>query len=171
MLRTYSRLKKILSEKYGQPADNNHYFSSPYYLGDGYEEQAVRNNKGSLSTKWPDAVDGSSLGMLVVKTVSVRVFYDTPKVVASGFSGGFEDADTPIYATVKDWQTENAAASGSLAKLVEEGWEIKQVVKTNGSAQTIQLLFIFEIDADKYPSTTFGKLKADPKKQGSSKDM
>lgn len=93
------------------------------------------------------------------------------KVVASGFSGGFEDADTPIYATVKDWQTENSAASASLAKLVEEGWEIKQVVKTNGSAQTIQLLFIFEIDADKYPSTTFGKLKADPKKKGSSSDM
>jgi hypothetical protein len=93
------------------------------------------------------------------------------KVVASGFSGDFEDADTPIYATVKAWQTGNAAASSTLSNLVAEGWDIKQVVKTNGSAQTIQLLFIFEIDADKYPSTTFGKLKSEPKKEGSSSDM
>lgn len=112
------------------------------------------------------------IALFIVTLLSAAVLNAADKkVVASGFSGEFEDADTPIYATVKDWQTANAKASASLAALIAEGWEIKQVVKTNGSAQTIQLLFIFEIDADKYPATTFGKRKAEPKKTGSPSDM
>jgi hypothetical protein len=82
MLRTYIRFKSVLSTKYGKPTDDDRYFSNPYEYGDGYEEQAVRNNKGSLSTKWRTALDGSSLGMLVFKTTSVRIFYDTPVGVA-----------------------------------------------------------------------------------------
>ena len=111
------------------------------------------------------------LALLASMFAASSVLAAEKRVVATGFSGGFEDAETPIYATVKDWQRENAAASATLAQLVAEGWEIKEVVKTNESAQTIQLLFIFEIDAEKYPGTIFGKLKREAKKEGTSSDM
>lgn len=48
-LSDYNRYKKILVEKYGEPSDDYHFFSSPYYEGDGYEMQALYNEKCTYS--------------------------------------------------------------------------------------------------------------------------
>ena len=46
----YDEFKSSLTDKYGIPALDNHYFSSPYYEGDGYELQALNNDKCNYTT-------------------------------------------------------------------------------------------------------------------------
>ena len=41
----YNNYKVSLTNKYGDPASDYHFFSKPYYEGDGYEFQALRNEK------------------------------------------------------------------------------------------------------------------------------
>ena len=41
----YEDYKNSLTNKYGAPADDFHFFSSPYYEGDGYELQALNGDK------------------------------------------------------------------------------------------------------------------------------
>ncbi len=41
----YNEYKNSLITKYGEPTSNYNFFSSPYYEGDGYEFQALRNEK------------------------------------------------------------------------------------------------------------------------------
>lgn len=36
---------ELFTKKYGKPSSDYHFFSSPYYNGDGYELQALRNDK------------------------------------------------------------------------------------------------------------------------------
>lgn len=74
---TYRNFRDLLIEKYGQPIEDNEFYSSPYENGDGYEEQAIRNNKGFISTKWPKASDGSTIGMQSRNNLTIALFYDT----------------------------------------------------------------------------------------------
>ena len=41
----YEYYTEIFTKKYGKPSDSFSFFSDPYYEGDGYEMQAVRNEK------------------------------------------------------------------------------------------------------------------------------
>lgn len=41
----YKYMKDMYTTKYGVPSDSYEFFSSPYYEGDGYEMQALRNDK------------------------------------------------------------------------------------------------------------------------------
>jgi hypothetical protein len=41
---------ELYTSKYGQPSDNFEYILSPYYEGDGFELQALRNEKCTYST-------------------------------------------------------------------------------------------------------------------------
>lgn len=41
----YNDYKSSLIDKYGSPSNDFHFFSKPYYEGDGYELQALQNNK------------------------------------------------------------------------------------------------------------------------------
>jgi hypothetical protein len=41
-----------LKERYGNPDNVTEMFLSPYYKGDGYEEQAISSRKGFLRTRW-----------------------------------------------------------------------------------------------------------------------
>lgn len=44
-------IKESFTTKYGNPNGDYHFFKDPYYEGDGYEMQAIRNNKSLVSTK------------------------------------------------------------------------------------------------------------------------
>ena len=46
----YDEFKRSLAEKYGAPSFDNHFFSSPYYEGDGFELQALNNDKCNYMT-------------------------------------------------------------------------------------------------------------------------
>ena len=41
----YLEYKELFTKKYGKSSDSYEFFSSPYYEGDGYELQALRNEK------------------------------------------------------------------------------------------------------------------------------
>ena len=41
----YEKIKDILTSKYGQPCSNFETYKTPYYKGDGFEEQAIRRRK------------------------------------------------------------------------------------------------------------------------------
>ena len=45
----YNDYKTSLTQKYGAPNDDFHFFTKPYYEGDGYEFQALRNDKCSYT--------------------------------------------------------------------------------------------------------------------------
>ncbi|MBR5035131.1 MAG: hypothetical protein IKX71_07465 [Bacteroidales bacterium] len=57
----YFEFKEKYTDKYGKPNDEFEFFSKPYYEGDGYELQAVKNDKGYYTTYWK-----SDLGIIVV---------------------------------------------------------------------------------------------------------
>lgn len=46
----YGEYKNSLTNKYGTPSDDFHFFSSPYYEGDGYELQALNSDKCTYAT-------------------------------------------------------------------------------------------------------------------------
>jgi hypothetical protein len=51
-LSKYNSYVSLMSERYGKPNESIERYISPYYKGDGYEEQAIRMNKGIVSSKW-----------------------------------------------------------------------------------------------------------------------
>ncbi len=48
----FNQLKDDYTHKYGQPKNNYDFFIKPYYEGDGYEMQAIRNDKCRYVTVW-----------------------------------------------------------------------------------------------------------------------
>lgn len=43
--REYNNVKDLFSKKYGKPSNEYEFFKDPYYEGDGYELQALKNDK------------------------------------------------------------------------------------------------------------------------------
>lgn len=60
----YDELVSLYRTKYGEPSNEFRFFKSPYKDGDGYEYQAVRVGKGSISTYWEDE-NANNLGIAV----------------------------------------------------------------------------------------------------------
>lgn len=48
----FTDMHSSLVDKYGKPSDEYHFFSDPYYEGDGYELQALYNEKCSYFSSW-----------------------------------------------------------------------------------------------------------------------
>lgn len=46
----YKDIKNLYIKKYGEPKDHFEFFSKPYYEGDGYELQALKNDKCTYAT-------------------------------------------------------------------------------------------------------------------------
>jgi hypothetical protein len=51
-LSKYEEYSTLLIKKYGEPDKTVEHFLSPYYKGDGYEEQAIRLNKALIGRQW-----------------------------------------------------------------------------------------------------------------------
>lgn len=47
---SYEEYKRLFTQKYGLPSDHFEFFSKPYYEGDGYELQALKNDKCTYSS-------------------------------------------------------------------------------------------------------------------------
>lgn len=48
----YKEMKTLFTSKYGASVNHYEFFSRPYYEGDGYELQAVSNDKGTYISFW-----------------------------------------------------------------------------------------------------------------------
>lgn len=46
----FEKYKELYTKKYGKPSNDFHFFSPPYYEGDGYEMQALKLDKCSYFT-------------------------------------------------------------------------------------------------------------------------
>lgn len=51
----YNKYVNLFKEKYGSPTEHFEFFSDPYYEGDGYEMQALRNEKCSYASYFKTA--------------------------------------------------------------------------------------------------------------------
>lgn len=73
-IRNYNEIKSNLIEKYGTAQFDIEDFESPYYSGDGYEEQAVLLNKAHFGAKWIFS-DANELGILLTNKLKIAVMY------------------------------------------------------------------------------------------------
>ena len=79
-LQQYKNVQALLKRKYGEPVENERKFMSPYYEGDGYEEQAIRAGKGLIFSIWsfPNKEEDDDLVLSVDGSgdeLSVRLIY------------------------------------------------------------------------------------------------
>jgi hypothetical protein len=74
LLDDYTRYKKTLTDKYGNPEKSFDFFSSPYELGDGYEMTAVAAEKSHYSAYW--TLKGYALSIVISKWKQVRIAYE-----------------------------------------------------------------------------------------------
>jgi len=70
----YNSIKEQLTNKYKNPTQNNCFFKSPYYDGDGYEMQAVKNNKCLWLTQWN--LESGEISLAIYSTCSVIIQYE-----------------------------------------------------------------------------------------------
>lgn len=77
--RTYDEMRQVLIEKYGKPEKTYAFFMTPYYEGDGFENQAIRVGKGRFASFWNKAADGSSLAIYISERLAVSVEYESPQ--------------------------------------------------------------------------------------------
>jgi hypothetical protein len=60
---TYRDMVEVLTKKFGRPQIKLEDFRSPYYKGDGFEEQAIRSGKATFASGW--GAEGSSGGVVI----------------------------------------------------------------------------------------------------------
>ena len=81
-IRIYERMLETLSGKYGKPEKTFAFFQKPYYDGDGYAEQAIRNGKGHFMAGWSrntDTPTQSSILLRITDRLAVSVSYEGPE--------------------------------------------------------------------------------------------
>ena len=79
----FRELKNLLSKSYGEPDENFNLFLPPYREGDGYEEQAIRNNKAHIASMWlVRGQEGGGFVLQISNELQIRIQYDGPKFAA-----------------------------------------------------------------------------------------
>lgn len=74
----YRDLRETLVQKYGAPTRTFETFRRPYYLGDGFEETAIKVGKASFATFWaPEGTEGG-LSIEITERLNIRVTYEGP---------------------------------------------------------------------------------------------
>jgi hypothetical protein len=76
----YREMATTLEKKYGRPSKKIETYISPYYAGDGYEDQAIRQGKGFFFKLWnKDGPLGPEvLGLHITEALTVSVAYEAP---------------------------------------------------------------------------------------------
>ena len=72
--RDYFYYVELYTSKYGQPSDHFEYFLSPYYEGDGFELQALRNEKCTYSTFF--ITDSGFIGVKITNSGKLSLEYE-----------------------------------------------------------------------------------------------
>lgn len=75
LLNDYNDYYDILSTKYGNASKRNFAFLSPYESGDGYELQAIKNEKGFVSSFW-FAINNCSISLSISKYAQLKITYE-----------------------------------------------------------------------------------------------
>lgn len=79
----YESFKSLLVRKYGEPANDYHFFSSPYYEGDGYETTAVKIEKCHYAAFWNEEPSENSSGYNIILQISkfmqIQMGYENAK--------------------------------------------------------------------------------------------
>lgn len=70
----YNDIRDSYIDKYGKPTKDYHFFSSPYYEGDGYEMQAVRLEKCNYLCFWNNMEEGNIM-ISIMKSSRISVSY------------------------------------------------------------------------------------------------
>jgi hypothetical protein len=73
----YADMKETLSSKYGKPQQTYEFFASPYYDGDGYEEQAIRVGKGHFASFWTNDDTNESLMVQISEQLTIDITYES----------------------------------------------------------------------------------------------
>lgn len=71
----YEKYVDLFTSKYGSSSNKYAYFKDPYYDGDGYELQAVTNEKAVFASFWLG--DTMNLGVTMSKWKQVNIIYET----------------------------------------------------------------------------------------------
>jgi hypothetical protein len=72
---TYIEILTTLQNKYGEPDETEAKFITPYYLGDGYELNAVRLEKIDYHAYWFRR-DNLTVGVEISKFSQVKLIYE-----------------------------------------------------------------------------------------------
>ena len=75
----FNSYHNLFLEKYGKTTDRFQFFSSPYYEGDGYEMQAVENEKCTYSSYWSN-LEGASYSVEITKYKQVKITYENDEL-------------------------------------------------------------------------------------------
>jgi hypothetical protein len=76
----YKSIYEILFQKYGKPDTKYESFLKPYYEGDGYEMQAVANDKTNYVSFW-FGKDNTNVSVSISKFKSVLISYENAKLI------------------------------------------------------------------------------------------
>jgi hypothetical protein len=71
----YNKYVELLTQKYGSPSDNFETWRKPYYEGDGYEIQALENEKVIYRTLWR-RINNLNLMLEISKYKQLRFDYE-----------------------------------------------------------------------------------------------
>jgi hypothetical protein len=78
----YRFMVDLLGGKYGAPDTQVERYDSPFEVGDGYEQTAIKTGKGHLATIWltQEATEDNQSGVMIDVTTSlvVRITYEPP---------------------------------------------------------------------------------------------
>ncbi len=70
----YEKYVDVFTTKYGAASQKNEFFKDPYYDGDGYELQALENDKAIFTTYW--FLNGISLAVEISKFKMINIKYE-----------------------------------------------------------------------------------------------
>lgn len=95
----YDKLASALTQKYGEPNVLEN-FGSPYYSGDGYEQQAFEKQLAVWAKHWPQGEDADtllslSIGKMIIGDLyfAVKINYKSDEQIAERKSEEKEDLD------------------------------------------------------------------------------
>lgn len=77
--RNYEDLQSTYEAKYGATKNNFHFFSKPYYEGDGYEMLAVKSEKCYYACIWE--LDGYFISVEISKYQQVKITYEDTEIL------------------------------------------------------------------------------------------
>lgn len=75
LLEDYNKYYDLLSTKYGAATKRHFGFLSPYEQGDGYELQAIKNEKGFVSSYWLN-INNCSMSLSISKYAQLKITYE-----------------------------------------------------------------------------------------------
>jgi hypothetical protein len=75
-------LKETLDNKYGS-GEYYRNFESPYHDGDGYEMQAIRLGKGSISSYW--TFKNATISLEITESLDIKLVYEDEKLAKNFF--------------------------------------------------------------------------------------